>query len=208
MNPRPILCRLLSLLLLTPPLAWAQAGALPDYRTGDRLLQAPSAERGTFREIQWDDLIPKTWDPLAAFKGLDLARMKDSDPKAIEALERLKKEWAQAPVSPALAGQKVRLPGFAVPLEKKGRDTVEFLLVPYFGACIHTPPPPANQVIQVIPDKPVTGLATMDAVWVSGTLTVHRAETGMGVAGYRLHSVSVTPYVKPAAEYDSRAKGR
>jgi hypothetical protein len=82
----------------------------------------------------------------------------------------MRSAWDQAPVETALNGQKVRIAGFVVPLERKGEQILEFLLVPYFGACIHVPPPPANQIIHVIPDKPVSGMKTMDAMWVSGTL--------------------------------------
>jgi len=81
---------------------------------------------------------------MAAFKGIDLARLQDSDPKAMEALDRMKSAWNQAPVNSSLDGQKVRIAGFVVPLERKGEQVVEFLLVPYFGACIHVPPPPAD----------------------------------------------------------------
>ncbi|MDR9829424.1 DUF3299 domain-containing protein [Vibrio sp. FNV 38] len=43
----------------------------------------------------------------------------------------------------------VTIPGFVVPLEMDGLLTTTFLLVPIAGACIHTPPPPANQTIIV-----------------------------------------------------------
>jgi hypothetical protein len=134
---------------------------------------------------------------MAAFKGLDLARLKDSDPKAQEALEKMRSAWDQAPVETALNGQRVRIAGFVVPLERKGEQILEFLLVPYFGACIHVPPPPANQIIHVIPEKPVTGMRTMDAMWVSGTLKLDRSETGMGVSGYRLRGEALAPYTRP-----------
>jgi hypothetical protein len=176
--------------------AQSKGQATAEYRVGDRL---PTDKAGSqaYRQIEWDDLIPKGWDPMAAFKGLDLARLKDSDPKAQEALEKMRSAWDQAPVETALNGQRVRIAGFVVPLERKGEQILEFLLVPYFGACIHVPPPPANQIIHVIPEKPVTGMRTMDAMWVSGTLKLDRSETGMGVSGYRLRGEALAPYTKP-----------
>jgi hypothetical protein len=123
--------------------------------------------------------------------------LKDNDPKAQEALEKMRSAWDQAPVETALNGQRVRIAGFVVPLERKGEQILEFLLVPYFGACIHVPPPPANQIIHVIPEKPVTGMRTMDAMWVSGTLKLDRSETGMGVSGYRLRGEALAPYTRP-----------
>lgn len=164
--------------LPVPNVAHAQSkGQSPaEYRVGDRLTTDKAGSQ-TYRQIEWDDLIPKGWDPMAAFKGLDLARLKDSDPKAQEALEKMRSAWDQAPVETALNGQRVRIAGFVVPLERKGEQVLEFLLVPYFGACIHVPPPPANQIIHVVPEKPVTGMRTMDAMWVSGTLKLDRSET-------------------------------
>ncbi|MBN8449112.1 MAG: DUF3299 domain-containing protein [Candidatus Accumulibacter sp.] len=181
-----------------PNVAHAQSkGQSPaEYRVGDRLTTDKAGSQ-TYRQIEWDDLIPKGWDPMAAFKGLDLARLKDSDPKAQEALEKMRSAWDQAPVETALNGQRVRIAGFVVPLERKGEQVLEFLLVPYFGACIHVPPPPANQIIHVVPEKPVTGMRTMDAMWVSGTLKLDRSETGMGVSGYRLRGEALAPYTRP-----------
>lgn len=184
--------------LPVPDVAHAQSkGQSPaEYRVGDRLTTDKAGSQ-TYRQIEWDDLIPKGWDPMAAFKGLDLARLKDSDPKAQEALEKMRSAWDQAPVETALNGQRVRIAGFVVPLERKGEQVLEFLLVPYFGACIHVPPPPANQIIHVVPEKPVTGMRTMDAMWVSGTLKLDRSETGMGVSGYRLRGEALAPYTRP-----------
>ena len=73
-----------------------------------------------------------------------------------------------------LMGKSVKIPGFAVPLEgDDGFEYVkEFLLVPTFGACIHVPPPPPNQVIHVILDKPVYFEKLMYAVWVSGIVEI------------------------------------
>lgn len=45
-------------------------------------------------------------------------------------------------VNKKLDNQDVRIPGFVVPLEGDAKKITAFLLVPYFGACIHVPPPP------------------------------------------------------------------
>ena len=73
-----------------------------------------------------------------------------------------------------LMGKPIKIPGFAVPLEgDDGFEYVkEFLLVPTYGACIHVPPPPPNQVIHVILDKPVYIEKLMYAVWVSGIVEI------------------------------------
>jgi hypothetical protein len=73
-----------------------------------------------------------------------------------------------------LIGKSIKIPGFAVPLEgEDGFEYVkEFLLVPTYGACIHVPPPPPNQVIHVILDEPVYFEKLMYAVWVSGIVEI------------------------------------
>ncbi len=73
-----------------------------------------------------------------------------------------------------LMGKSVKIPGFAVPLEgDDGFEYVkEFLLVPTFGACIHVPPPPPNQVIHVILDKSVHFEKLLYAVWITGIIKI------------------------------------
>ena len=115
--------------------------------------------------------MPKDWDPMTDFKKLDFSKLKDSDPRAQEALQNLREAWNKAPIEPSMDGARIRIPGFIVPLEVAQHQITEFLLVPYFGAYIHVPPPPANQIIHVFPAKPLKkGLQSMDAVWISGML--------------------------------------
>ncbi|RCS59205.1 DUF3299 domain-containing protein [Parvibium lacunae] len=144
--------------------------------------------------ITWDDLMPKDWDPAAGLKAFDYSKLKDSDPRAIQALQRLREAWDQAPIEPRWHGKRIRIPGFVVTLDPAGEKVREFLLVPYFGACIHTPPPPANQVIHVTMAKPVSQVKLMDAVWVQGALQVARSNTGMGTAGYKMQGEQLTLY--------------
>jgi hypothetical protein len=190
MNPLKIILLLAALCSLAP----AQA---KDYKVGDRLNETKAATKDAYRTITWDDLMPKDWDPTTAFKGLDLAKLKDSDPRAMEALAKMRKEWANAPINPELNGKEIRIPGFVVSLDGGPDELREFLLVPYFGACIHVPPPPANQIIHVMPDKPAKGFRSMDTVWVSGVMQVQTSQTTMGNSGYVLMAKKVLPYTGP-----------
>ena len=52
-----------------------------------------------------------------------------------------------------LVGKPVKIPGFTVPLEDFASAATEFLLVPFVGACVHTPPPPPNQLVYVKMDE-------------------------------------------------------
>jgi hypothetical protein len=99
-----------------------------------------------------------------------------------------------APVIQSLNGKLVRIPGFVVPLEGDNETSSEFLLVPYFGACIHVPPPPANQIVyvQFATAVPIDDL--YDAVWVTGTLTTTGWKGDLATVGYSLSGISVSPY--------------
>jgi hypothetical protein len=185
-------------LLLALPVP-AQAGNSNRHHADGAIAKAAE---GPYKELAWDELVPKDWDPSRRFRKLDLGSMKDGDERAMKVLEIMKEEWDSAPINASLDGRKVRIPGFVVPIEEQGRAVTEFLLVPYFGACIHVPPPPANQIIHVVSPKPIKNLKVMDAVWVLGELKAARYSSqtpmGLGAAGYRINSVQVTAYKEPA----------
>jgi len=158
-------------------------------------LGGPAGQDGRYKRISWDDLIPPGWDPGQVFDSLNFAEMADNDPRVDQALEKFKKLWDEAPTNPALQGQAVKIPGFVASLDFSGQDELkEFLLVPYFGACIHVPPPPANQIIHVTVEKPRRGIRSMDMVTVSGRLTLEKTEAVMGNSGYSLKAESLEPY--------------
>jgi hypothetical protein len=149
-----------------------------------------------YEEVGWKSLTPPGWDPLKSFKDLDdFASLPDTDPRVKVLNERLRQVLDAAPIIPSMDGRLVRLSGFVVPLESTNKGLREFLLVPYFGACIHSPPPPANQIVHVRLDAPVKGFQTMSTVWISGPLKVARSTSGQGVSGYTMKAVAVEPYV-------------
>jgi hypothetical protein len=157
---------------------------------------APAPKVDGFQPISWDQLVPKDWDPMKELAGADLNTLQDGDPRAMQMMRRIREVWDNAPVNPALVGQAVRIPGFVVPLEETKEGLKEFLLVPYFGACIHSPPPPSNQIIHVLPKSVAKGVRSMDTVWISGTLATLRTDSYMGAASYRIEAQRVEPYVE------------
>lgn len=181
-------------LLFLPLLLGAVAVQAANYQVGDRLQGASAEKTGPYQEISWDALLPKEWDPMKVINELKLDKLQDSDPRALEAMEKLKRMWNDAPSNPAMQGKAIRIAGFMVPLEWGQREVKEFLLVPYFGACIHVPPPPANQIIHVLPTTPARGVKSMDAVWITGKITRERTDSYMGVSGYRIAATRVEPY--------------
>lgn len=154
-----------------------------------------TAQASTFNETTWEALVPEDWDPMKSFTDMqNMADLPDSDPRVQALYERMRKIWDEAPTVQSMRGRNVKIPGFVVPLEGNEKALQEFLLVPYFGACIHSPPPPANQIIHVRASPPVRGFKTMSAVWVSGTLDLERSQSEMGATGYSLKAMRVEKY--------------
>ncbi len=95
----------------------------------------------------------------------------------------------------ALDGKFVKVPGFTVTLEDWASSAKEFLLVPYVGACIHTPPPPPNQLVYI---KMVEGkwafLNGWNPVWVEGVLKIEMTDSVYGDVGFTITAQRVYPY--------------
>jgi hypothetical protein len=157
--------------------------------------QKPGAATGqaAYVDLQWETLIPKEWDPTKRFRNKALGESNDSSPGAMDLERQMRETWDNAPTNRAMNGARVRLVGYVVPLEASKGALREFLLVPYFGACIHVPPPPANQIVHVSLAVPAKGLRTMDSVWVTGTLSIARNKSVMGMSGYSMEAVRVEP---------------
>ena len=155
-------------------------------------LAAPRAFADGPRQITWPELMPKSWDGAKAMNSVDISNLQDDDPRANALLVKMREAADNAPPNMALSGTAIRIAGFIVPLEEARGEITEFLLVPYFGACIHSPPPPANQIIHVNAPPASKGWRSMDMVWVTGTLRVNRADTMMGVSGYHVSAEALS----------------
>ncbi len=95
----------------------------------------------------------------------------------------------------ALEGKLVKIPGFTVPLEDFASSATEFLLVPYVGACIHTPPPPPNQLVYIkMDDGKRARMDGWNPVWVEGVLKIEMTESVYGHVGYTVTGQRVYPY--------------
>ncbi|MDJ0957961.1 MAG: DUF3299 domain-containing protein [Arenicellales bacterium] len=113
-----------------------------------------------------------------------------------------KLELQHSAVRKDLDGRDIRIPGYVLPLEFEGTKVIEFLLVPYAGACIHTPPPPPNQIIHVKVDQGFEANDMFTPVWVSGALRAELSMQQVGLSdgesefgvGYTLDASSVEEY--------------
>jgi hypothetical protein len=66
--------------------------------------------------------------------------------------------------------------------------------VPYFGACIHVPPPPPNQIVYVRMNKGIALDSIYEAYWITGRMKVSRKATRLGASAYQLDASKVEIY--------------
>lgn len=148
------------------------------------------------RELTWSEMVPADAPPQTAQPAApmhDLSQLADA--LAAESGPAAAQQSPAAPVVKALDGQQVKLPGYIVPLDvtEEGRVT-EFLLVPYFGACIHVPPPPSNQIVHVTSELGVLMDALYQPFWIEGPLKVGQISSDLAEAGYQMQAEKIYPY--------------
>jgi len=152
----------------------------------------------TYQEVMWDALIPEnfTADAIMAKYTDQLEQIEDGSPEGLELYAEMQKEFNNAPVNQEVDGTLIKLPGFIAPLEYTDDLITEFLLVPYFGACIHVPPPPVNQTVLVKTGE-THGIKIEDSygpIWILGTLTTDKTTTELAEAGYYMENAIIEPY--------------
>ncbi len=97
----------------------------------------------------------------------------------------------------ALNGKDIRIPGYVVPFDFSEENKYsEFLFVPYFGACIHVPPPPPNQILYVTANAPVAIEELWKPFYVQGVLTTQKNVNDLGSAAYTLRLQSIEEYAE------------
>ncbi|KPG81882.1 MULTISPECIES: DUF3299 domain-containing protein [Pseudomonas] len=150
------------------------------------------------KDLTWSEMIPSDAAPeVPNMTPLhDLSKMGDA--LSAESAPAAKQDMPNAPVVKSLDGQNIRLPGYIVPLEvsEEGRTT-DFLLVPYFGACIHVPPPPSNQIVHVKSELGVKLDELYQPYWVEGPLQVKASSSELADAGYQMEAEKIYAYELP-----------
>ncbi|MEE4238255.1 MAG: DUF3299 domain-containing protein [Anderseniella sp.] len=107
-----------------------------------------------------------------------------------------KREAAASGVNEDILDKSVRMPGYVLPLEFKDRKVVEFLLVPTVGACIHTPPPPPNQIVHVSYPEGIEVNGLFTPVWITGTMMAQSSVQKVGYSDGQT-DVSVSYTMRP-----------
>ena len=161
--------------------------ALPFSLAAEPAASASTHKSAPARQIDWDELLPpserngtaNTPAPIHDYLGGGMA-----------AAQR-----GSYDVNTALIGTNVKLPGFVVPLEMDANGLVrEFFLVPYFGACIHVPPPPPNQIVYVKLEQGAKMGSIYEAQWITGTLRAETRSSRLGAAAYTLYATGMEAY--------------
>ncbi|MFK7794137.1 MAG: DUF3299 domain-containing protein [Gammaproteobacteria bacterium] len=155
------------------------------------------------RELDWNDLAPAGYleslnynKPLTFsnfFDNLtDLVTLNSSD----EVSNTPQATLANAPIVPELNNQHIKLAGFVTPLkfDLNSGTFNEFLLVPYFGACIHVPPPPTNQMVYVTSNTPLEENMLDNPVWIQGILKTEDVKSELGRASYIMKNAHIEVY--------------
>ena len=155
------------------------------FNTLDNLPERGPQTEGYYNEI--DEVIPELRK-----SGIDITEL------------MAKRKQLRTAIVEELNGQRVRIPGYLLPLEMSDTKVKEFLLVPYIGACIHVPPPPPNQIVHVnIVQKEGYRVKSMyEPVWVSGEISVksmvkdlYLVDGSAGVdIGYSIQATDIEPY--------------
>jgi len=165
-----------------------------------------AAQSTSYEEIEWIQLMPK--DDLDALLNppeylyeiedgseQDTLNSLDAKPFENEQDKRYQQALSSVRVIESYNNKKLRIPGFIVPLEsEEGKRISEFFIVPYFGACLHMPAPPPNQIIYVKFGQGVDLKSLYDAFWFEGTLTINTVENELGTSAYQLKLDNVLPY--------------
>ena len=166
-------------------------------RAAERERQAAEAKARGVIEIGWEDLMPEGEEErLAQMYQSQMSMLYGAgggiaEGSAADAMVQI----GTFNTVPELNGKKVRIPGYTVPFEYGAKaEVTEFLLVPYFGACIHAPPPPPNQTLFVMAEDPILLKDLAQAVWVEGVLTAQTQESDLADAAYTLTLTHIEKY--------------
>jgi len=135
-------------------------------------------------QLEWIDLIPhEERDRVPPPRSTVINHDDDTPP-----------QQAISGVRYDLAGKTVRMPGFVIPLEGDSEQVTEFLLVPYFGACIHVPPPPPNQIVDVRFEHGAPIKELWQTVNVIGQLKIETVDNELGETAYVIEGIKIEPY--------------
>lgn len=141
-----------------------------------------------FIDLDWSDLVPagqenikQTLQGMGIIPHDEMSLLRSEQPPS-------------SGVKTDYNGQIVRIPGYVVPLDTSGAGVTAFILVPFVGACIHVPPPPANQLVFVTTSTPYESSGLFEAVNVTGMFGTASTSTQLADIGYALSADLIEPF--------------
>ncbi|MEL7033660.1 MAG: DUF3299 domain-containing protein [Pseudomonadota bacterium] len=148
------------------------------------------------REIGWEELMPEGEEErLAQLYQQQMALLYSGGPIAEGSAADQMIQIGTFNTVKELNETKVRIPGYTVPFEYGANaEITEFLLVPYYGACLHAPPPPPNQTVFAMTDEPIKLRNLAQAVWIEGTMYTQTQESELADAAYTIRVEKVETY--------------
>lgn len=158
-----------------------------------RLLSVPKPLAGV-RDVRWNELSPPGWNPGRFLQQLDIGKVGDNDPRGVRAQEQIRLEWDNAPAVSFTDDAPVRLTGFPILLDPGEGLSKAILLVPYYGACIHKPTPPANQMVLVVLKMGLPENMASLPIWITGRIYAARTDTQYGKVAYTITQGSWAKY--------------
>jgi len=159
--------------------------------------QATGASVAPPPDLGWAQLSPPGYRAQAVLDRLGVNQLEDRDARAEGILAEVRREWQKAPPVARLPDGPVRMTGFAVVLEDGDKPVRQILLVPYYGACIHSPPPPANQAVLVTLTQALPRKMYQFPIRVIGRLTQKSSVTIHGKVVYRMDDAHWEPHPWP-----------
>ena len=143
------------------------------------------AQAEDYIDLEWTDLVPAGQEPVSpVLRGIiehEQAPLVSQQP----IYDGVRSDWN---------GQIIRLPGFIVPIDYSGTGVTAFILVPFVGACIHVPPPPANQLVFVTTEKPYESPELFEPVNVIGMFGTSSMSTQLADIAYALSADRIEPF--------------
>jgi len=163
-----------------------------------------------------DDLAPGTLGTLDddGYSELDWTRMMPKEdyvqlqhaPPVLHIGNQRGKQFGSLHTIAALEGRKVRLAGYVVPLAADDRNRMtEFFFVPFYGACIHVPPPPPNMLVHVVLAEGIDTPSLWDPYWLRGVLHIETTSNSMAASAYAMQKAALLPYDQDHAQERRRA---
>ncbi|MEM7459637.1 MAG: DUF3299 domain-containing protein [Pseudomonadota bacterium] len=148
------------------------------------------------REIGWEELMPEGEEErLAQLYQQQMALLYSGGPIMEGSAADQMIQIGTFNTVKELNETKVRIPGYTVPFEYGANAEIsEFLLVPYYGACLHAPPPPPNQTVFAITEEPIKLRNLAQAVWIEGTMYTQTQESDLADAAYTIRVDKVETY--------------